>query len=235
MNIVIAMAGEGTRTSDLFKHPKPLIKVHDHPLIAWAMAGLPLQHASGITFIVNSKIKTEINVIDLVSPYLPKTISLKEVVLSKSTSGQAETVYVGTQDLNSTVPIVIFNCDTVISNDFPEDYSSWDGLLGTFTSNNPQMSFVKSFEGKVIQTAEKEVISNQASTGLYYFKELQFFQEAYRATRHVNESFVAPVYNWLIDNLYQIGSYQTKSVLPLGTSAEIDWFNKLPFPHIKNN
>jgi dTDP-glucose pyrophosphorylase len=57
---------------------------------------------------------------------------------------------------------------------------------------------------KVIQTAEKEAISNYCSTGIYYFKKKKWFMEAFNASSDDNSEFkllelyVAPLYNYLI-------------------------------------
>jgi NDP-sugar pyrophosphorylase family protein len=227
LNIVIPMAGNGSRTFDTHKVPKPFIPVHNHPLIAWAIAGLPLSIAHSITFIARPEIANEYKIIDLIRPYLPENISKKLCVLNSPTSGQAETVARGVSDLPLSDSILIFNCDTIISNEFPEYPEVWDGLLGTFASDNPNLSFVESKEDKtVIRTAEKNVISNRASTGLYFFNKKIDFDNAYRKTSHEKESYVAPIFNWLISEGKKIGSFETEIFIPLGTSQEIEEFSK---------
>jgi dTDP-glucose pyrophosphorylase len=66
-------------------------------------------------------------------------------------------------------------------------------------------------EGKIIQTAEKNPISNTAVAGCYYFENAQlFFQNAFRTILkddQVNGSFyISSVLNEYILNNYQVGN-----------------------------
>ena len=79
-----------------------------------------------------------------------------------------------------------------------------DGLLGCYPSSDENLSFIKLNEkGFVEQVAEKEKISNYASTGLYIFtKSEQFFkawQEMIEKENNVkNEYYVSEIYNMLL-------------------------------------
>jgi NDP-sugar pyrophosphorylase family protein len=220
------MAGKGSRTQDQFREPKPLIPIHGVPLIAWAISGLPLDKATEIIFITNPIVASKVNLPEVIRDYIPRSLQISMQVVEHETSGQAETVLHGTSRLNPHDSILIFNCDTLISNNFPPNFLEFDGLLGVFPSSNPQMSYVESQKSKVIRTAEKRVISDCASTGLYFFKNLKDFRDAFLATQHENESYVAPLYNFSVAQGLNIGSFSTKKVVPLGTSEEImDFIN----------
>lgn len=220
------MAGRGSRTADLFSEPKPLIPVLGAPLVAWALSGLPLAESTEVILIINPEVANVKDLHSLVLPFLPQGVNLSVQIVLEPTSGQAETVLVGTKHLDDDEPVLIFNCDTVISDNFPKHYRELDGILGTFDSVDPQMSYVESQNEKVVRTAEKIVISNEASTGLYYFKSLGVFRRAYSETSHINESYVAPLYNNLIKRGLKVESYSTDVVIPLGTSAQIlDFIN----------
>jgi dTDP-glucose pyrophosphorylase len=220
------MAGSGTRTSNKFHQPKPLIPVQGRPLFSWALEGLPLHKAVDLTIVTSEEVANYQNFSSTLSAFLPKAIETHIVVLKDRTSGQAETIKLGSEKLNPDNGMLIFNCDTLISDDFPDDYCEWDGLLGTFKSDNPGMSYVKSFGNRVIQTAEKEMISDDASTGLYYFKNREIFLESFNNIKHVNESYIAPMYNHLIAKDLKVGSFETARVVPLGTAQEILNFDK---------
>lgn len=227
-SIVIAMAGKGERVSGRYSQPKPLIEVHGKPLVAWAMAGLPLELATELHLVTNRSIGANFDLKLMLGKYLPKKLSLHVQVLEKETSGQAETVYQGLGDVDDSHGILAYNCDTMISNDFPEDYEDWDGILGTFKSDNPGMSYVESSHNIVTRTEEKKRISDTASTGLYYFGSKKLFKDAYVKTRHEKEAYIAPMFNSMILKGLRIRSFETRSVLPLGTSTEIEWFENLP-------
>ena len=79
-----------------------------------------------------------------------------------------------------------------------------DGLIQTFESSHPKWSYVRlDKDGKVLETAEKKLISNKATTGLYYFKHGKDFVKGTeemikKDCRHNREFYVCPVYNELI-------------------------------------
>ena len=218
------MAGSGTRTSGQYESPKPLILLDDRPLFSWALAGLPLDLASEIRVVTNKRVAQNPHFDRLMKKFMPTDLKLLVEVLEKPTSGQAETVLLGSKDINRENGILVFNCDTFISNDFPRDFEKWDGLLGSFESSNPGMSYLETAENKVLRTVEKEVISNKASTGLYYFGSKEIFESAFFSTNHHKESYVAPMFNSMISNGLDVGYFKTKIVHPLGTSEEIEAF-----------
>jgi len=218
------MAGTGTRTSDVYSTPKPLIMVKGKPLFAWALDGLPLDLACEITIITNKRVSKDPSFDRCLESFVPKSIKLNVEVLQNATSGQAETVLLGTKKVENHRGLLIFNCDTFISDEFPRDFEKWDGILGTFRSSNPAMSYVETNGNIVTRTVEKELISTQASTGLYYFASKEIFQNAYDDTNHLKESYVAPMYNSMIQKGLEVGFFGTDTVVPLGTSQEIETF-----------
>jgi dTDP-glucose pyrophosphorylase len=217
----MAMAGSGSRTSNVYNQPKPLIPVRGRPLFSWALEGLPLDKAIDLTIVTSEEVANYPSFAPILNLYLPKSIETHIIVLKDKTSGQAETINMGSKHLNPENGMLIFNCDTLISDDFPDDYMEWDGLLGTFESKNPGMSYVETSKNRVLRTVEKEVVSNKASTGLYYFKNRETFIESYNNVRHVNESYIAPMYNYLISKKLKVGFFHTTRVIPLGTAHEI--------------
>ena len=132
------------------------------------------------------------------------------IILDKPTQGQAETVYLG---LNNTVldencPIAIYNIDTFHPNyRLPKKIYDWDGYLEVFYGEGTNWSYAKTENTqstKVIETAEKVQISNFCSTGLYFFKSISIFREAYELRIEIEqmsglkELYIAPLYNLLI-------------------------------------
>jgi len=215
------MAGSGSRTSAVFPQPKPLILVKGRPLYSWALDGLPLRKALNLTIITSKEVANYPNFKSSLKLFLPKSIETDVIVLKEKTSGQAETVKLGSERLSPDSGMLIFNCDTLISDDFPDDFLEWDGLLGTFKSSDPGMSYVKTSGNKVLQTAEKVVMSDKASTGLYYFRNRKIFLESYNNMNHVRESYIAPMFNHLISKELKVGFFDTEKVVPLGTAQEI--------------
>ena len=131
------------------------------------------------------------------------------VMLDKPTRGQAETVFKGIENacISNREPILIFNIDTFRPNFiFPESLCEWDGYLEVFKGCGKNWSYAKtknSNSTKVIETAEKQEISEYCSTGIYYFRSVLYSQEAYSEYLHMplrKELYVAPLYNILIGN-----------------------------------
>jgi hypothetical protein len=129
------------------------------------------------------------------------------VCLDYLTRGQAETVYSGIKKINLGLnePILIFNIDTIRQNFMlPSDMINWDGYLEVFKGSGKNWSYAKVIPGttEVAETAEKREISDNCSTGIYYFRELNLFYEAYdyfnENNLNINEFYVAPLYNHLI-------------------------------------
>ena len=132
------------------------------------------------------------------------------IILNKPTKGQAETVFIGINKsiIKECEPITIFNIDTFRPDfKFPTNISEWDGYLEVFWGEGNNWSYAKTeYENstKVIETAEKNQISNYCSTGLYYFKSAKIFVEAYQFQTSITESdtikefYIAPLYNVLI-------------------------------------
>jgi NDP-sugar pyrophosphorylase family protein len=220
------MAGLGTRTSKEYDSPKPLIMVHERPLFSWAIEGLPIDLASEIRVVTNSHVARHPEFETLLKQFMPTSLKISVQILQKLTSGQAETVRLGTEDIERDSGILVFNCDTYISDNFPRDFEKWDGILGTFHSTNPGMSYLETNDQKVIRTVEKQVISTQASTGLYYFGSKEVFDKAFFASDHLKESYVAPMYNSMIRDGLDVGSFDTTVVHPLGTFEEIEMFKQ---------
>lgn len=131
------------------------------------------------------------------------------VILDMPTRGQAETVYLGliNKRIDRSESILITNIDTFRPGyTFPKNGEIWDGYLEVFKGAGKNWSYAKtesSNSTKVIQTAEKIEISDNCSTGIYYFKSASLFLEAYGKGEISDESnakelYVAPLFNKLI-------------------------------------
>ncbi len=220
------MAGLGSRTKSFSQNPKPFVSLFGVPLFKFALHGLPLDKCSKLTFVLNENDREffELRGKEQLKQYGPVDIETK-VLFTPTTSGQAATVDVALSPEDLPNPILIASCDTMVSKDFPSDFIMWDGLLGTFWSENPAMSYVRLDGDNVVETAEKQVISNHASSGLYYFKHAGDFRQVFRDSKFEGESFVAPLYNKLLESNAKVGIWQHASVTPLGTSEELELFS----------
>ena len=161
--------------------------------------------------------------------------SARTVVLPDPTLGQADTVRLGLLQagIDGATPITIFNIDTFRPG-FRYPAAGWmgraDGYLEVMPGSDPGFSYVLPVQGdtdgRAALTAEKVVISNLASTGLYWFRRAGDFLHAMQndasAAQAHGELYVAPLYNALIarglDIRYQ--AVPAEDVIFCGTPAQ---------------
>jgi len=187
--IVIPMAGHGKRFKDAnISKPKFMIEVKNKTLFEWSLDSLPLEISRKIIFICLEEHEKEFNVSKFIKNIMkeryPK-INYELIYLEKTTRGQVETVLHAKQLIDSESTLIIYNIDThfistrLKSKILTLKNQNIDGLLGCFTSDDENLSFVELDEkGLVKRVREKEKISSLASTGLYVFSNVKQFVEA---------------------------------------------------------
>ncbi len=95
-------------------------------------------------------------------------IATKEAV--GTTRGAVETVMRGAHGCPSMEELLVANCDQLIR--FPEgDWKRGDGVIFTFRSSNPAHSYVTTVADLITDIVEKEVVSDRAVSGVYWFAE----------------------------------------------------------------
>jgi ribose 5-phosphate isomerase B len=90
-------------------------------------------------------------------------------------------------------------------------------------------------DGYAVRTAEKEVISQNAAVGVYYYKTGKLFVEyAERLieedVRIKNEFYICPMYNYFIEAGLKVGIQQVEKMHVLGTPAELEFFTNYVTP-----
>ena len=235
--IVMPMAGLSSRfTKAGYDKPKYMLNAFGKPLFDYAVESFSSYFSSEpFLFICRDIQDTPAFVEARCNALGIKNFEI--VVLDKPTDGQAETVVLGLQQSNEKEePITIFNIDTFRRNfRFPKFLDECDGYLEVFKGEGANWSYAKPLaedSNKVIETAEKNPISNLCSTGLYYFKSgldfIALFEKA-RSTNSAlvnNEYYIAPLYNLLIadgaDIRYDL--VETKDITFCGVPDEYDAF-----------
>lgn len=217
--IILPMAGEGSRLKEKYNEPKPFIKINGVTLLELSLHGFPVEWE--IVLVIRKEHLEMLSALIESSPVF-KDRSYSVVVFVGQSSGQAETALFGMGSIPSDAPIVVSNCDTYFSKDFIiDDY--YDGLIGTFKSNSDAYSYVEMRDGLAVRTAEKEVISNRASSGIYYFSSVNTYIDAYLSTKWDGERYIAPMYNSMIEEGLLVAEVQQKFAIPLGTPEEIGY------------
>ncbi|MCL1038779.1 glycosyltransferase family 2 protein [Shewanella submarina] len=213
--IVIPMAGLSSRFFKAgYDKPKYMLPAHGMPLFDHAVLSFKAYFDSvPFLFIVRDVyqtpefVKTRCQRLGIKSFYI--------VILTDETRGQAETVFLGLDNITDDTPLTIFNIDT-FRPDFvlPQIASQSDGYLEVFRGEGSNWSYAKpeSAEStRVVETAEKNPISDLCSTGLYHFRSAGDFKRIFKleAERPASEwqkqeLYIAPLYNYLIKEGQQI-------------------------------
>jgi UDP-N-acetylglucosamine diphosphorylase / glucose-1-phosphate thymidylyltransferase / UDP-N-acetylgalactosamine diphosphorylase / glucosamine-1-phosphate N-acetyltransferase / galactosamine-1-phosphate N-acetyltransferase len=209
MIVVVPMAGRGSRfTSAGIETPKPLIEVAGKPMILWALESLANLQFSKIVFVILAEHEKHFNVVQLLQHY--KGWNTSFVIIDKVTEGQLCTVLEASDHFNTDEDILIAACDSLIVSNIEADLlaarRACDGLISVINLPGEHWSFARTdADGNVVEVAEKRRISDNCSTGLYYFSScailLQYGNELIdRNERTRNEFFVIPVYQKMIDD-----------------------------------
>ena len=241
------MAGAGSRfTAEGFKEPKPLIPVHGHPMIELVIRNLTPSSPHTFIFICQKDHVSNFGLKEKLSLWAP---NCEVIAIDGLTQGAACTVLMARELINLDSPLMIANCDQYIDAGINEylkkmQDSNLDGLIMSMTANDPKWSFVEYDKNSLVtRVVEKEVISDEATVGIYNFASGRDFVRAADSMiseedRVNGEFYVAPVYNRLIKDgqkigLFNIGS-DVEGMYGLGTPSDLNHFLSLPnFKYLK--
>lgn len=217
INIVIPMAGLGSRFSDVgYEKPKPFIDVNGKPMIVRVLDNLSYPNAHFILVARKEHLVREKVLVALIE----KEYNATFISIDKLTEGTACTVLYARKYINNDLPLLIANSDQIIDisiKDYIDDCfkRNLDGSILTFkdVELNPKWSFAKlDTNDFVVEVKEKEAISEFATVGIYLFnKGSQFINSAIdmiiENDRVNNEFYTCPVYNYMIKESAKIGIY----------------------------
>jgi len=232
LNVLIPMAGAGSRFAQAgYTFPKPLIEVHGKPMIQVVVDNLNME--ANYIFIVQQEHYDKYNlkyVLNLIAP------NCKIVCVSGLTEGAACTTLLAREHIDNDNPLVIANSDQFIEWDSNEVMYSFsadeiDGGILTFESSHPKWSYARLHQtlGYVVEVAEKKVISNHATVGVYYWKHGSDYvkyadQMIEKNIRVNNEFYVCPVFNEAIQDGKKIKSKDIRKMWGIGTPEDLNYF-----------
>jgi choline kinase len=204
MTIVIPMAGASARFTNVGMSPKYLLKIK--PFITlFDMSVYSFKKwfdTAKFIIIVKDEYAAEFAESHL---KLLKIKNYKVINLDFLTRGQAESVYLGLKKAeieDDGDELMIFNIDTIRTNLEIPNNIEWDTLFDVFYDSSPsnKWSFAKTDDNyNILKTAEKKIISNWCSTGLYIFRSIWLYTDAYEQASKDKEYnfYIAPLYNYL--------------------------------------
>lgn len=223
MNIVIPMSGQGSRFVEAgYNIPKPFIPIKGKAMIEHVIDNI-------------SSDKDKVYLISRIDhmEYFRQTRLLDKdnisiVLVDKPTEGAACTVLRAKTFIDNNEPLLLANSDQFIVYDkigWNLSLEDCDASIMTFKSDHPKWSYVKKLGDKVTEVAEKRVISELASVGIYYFKHGKTFVKYAKEMidnnlRVNNEFYVCPVFNLIVDK-YNVNTFDVEAMYGLGTPEDL--------------
>ena len=231
LNVLIPMAGAGSRFASAgFTFPKPLIEVNGKAMIQVVVENLNIE--ANYIFIVQKEHYEKYHLKDMLDQIAP---GCQIVQTDGVTNGAACTTLLAKKLINTDDPLVIANSDQFVewnSNECMYAFSAdtIDGGILTFKANHPKWSYAKlDVDGFVSEVAEKRVISDNATVGIYYWKHgsdyVKYAEQMIKKDIRTNSEFyVAPVFNEAIADKKRIRVKNVKNMYGLGTPEDLQYF-----------
>lgn len=242
LNIVIPMSGRGSRfQKEGYLLPKPLIPVLGKPMIQVVINNLRPKRPHRFIFICLREHLEKYDIAEKLRQWAGKDTEV--LTVEQVTEGAACTVLIAKHLINNESPLMIANSDQWVDiniNDYLDaiDQQDVDGMIMTMWANDPKWSFVKLNEkNEVIEVIEKQVVSNEATVGIYNYKFGKDFVEAAEQMIAKNfrvngEFYVAPAYNEMVAKGKKIGVYnvgkEADGMYGLGIPSDLKLFESLP-------
>lgn len=231
MNILIPMAGAGSRFAVAgYTFPKPLIDVRGKPMIQAIVDNINIE--ANYTYVVRTEHYEKYNLKHMLNIITP---NCNIVQVNELTEGAACTTLLAKEFINNEEPLLIANSDQIVewnSSEFMYSMTTGkcDGGILTFENTHPKWSYVKTdADGFVTDLAEKKVISNKATVGVYYWSKgseyVKYSEQMINKNIRVNNEFyVAPVYNEAIAEGRKIKIYDVHKMWGIGTPEDLKYF-----------
>lgn len=246
MNVVIPMAGSGKRFVDAgYDRPKPFIDVdHNTPMIQLVLLNLiPRQIGGNYHFIL-------LCLSDFVSMYGVELdarlkmifesarndhikLSYEIMEVNYNTEGAACTVLLAKDKINNDEELMIANCDQLVLDRQVIDGSleyyrerNVDGGILCFLAESPKWSYCRMSGERITEVVEKQVVSNLATVGIYYYRQGRMFVDAAEAMigrqfKVNGEFYLAPAFNDMIVKDMKIVPYLVNDMVGLGTPEDL--------------
>jgi len=232
LNVLIPMAGAGSRFQQAgYTFPKPMIQVHDKPMIQVVVDNLGLE--ANYHFVVQKEHREKYNLdtfLNLISPGNCEVIEVDGI-----TEGAACTALLAKEFIDNDNPLFFANSDQFVEWN-PVEFmynmqeTNADGGIVTFKATHPKWSFAKvNDDGLVTEVAEKNPISDNATVGYYYWKHgsdfVKYAEDMINKDIRVNNEFyVCPVFNQAIEDNKQVRVYDVKGMWGLGTPEDLEYY-----------
>lgn len=233
MNIVVPMAGRGSRFADVgVSTPKPLIDVAGQPMVWWALQSLKNIPRTRTICVALKEHDDQHGIAARLRDILGADTEV--VLLDDVTNGQLCTVLEARAWIDRDEDVLIANCDTVIESELGTHIATKSpdchGIISVASMPGDRWSFARTDEsGRVVEVTEKVRISDHASTGYYYFssgRDLCAIGDDMirRGETTRGEYYVIPVYQKLIEAGQRVEISPVDAMWDMGTPSALAAF-----------
>ena len=231
MKVIIPMLGEGSRfIKENYPLPKQLLPLTpNHNCLTYSLTNISCRFEDMI-FLVRDDVCNQYQLDTFISTHYPGAVV---VPLKVRTRGTLETVMLAAQYVDPAEPVFIHTLDIHSEPTINCYQDPTDGIPGgavfTIKANSSAYSYVSyDSNDNIIKTAEKEVISDQAAVGIYYFSSFDILLRS--AERMVSnndttqgEFFLCPVYNYVISDGFHVRKIEMDIFSAFGTPLEYEF------------
>jgi len=231
MNVLIPMAGRGSRFADVgYTFPKPLIEVNGKPMIQVVLENLNIE--ANYTFVVRKEHYEKYSLQYLLTLIAP---GCNIVQVDELTEGSACTTLLAKEFIDNDDPLLLANSDQFMewnSNEclYAFNADGIDGGILTFKATHPKWSYAKVGEdGFVSEVAEKKPISNDATVGVYFWKKgsdyVKYSEQMIQKDIRTNgEFYICPAFNEAIADGKKFRIKEVDRMWGIGTPEDLTYF-----------
>lgn len=223
--LALPMAGLGTRFANIgYEVPKPLIEVNGKPMVINAIESLPKAKFKNVAILESHEKRYSVFNL-LQSNYNNVT----PFFINKVTEGQASTCQIITNDIPKGSSLIIGACDSGVvwdENELKNEIENGVDVLIFAFKNHPhankypnQYGWIESEGLNVKNISVKQSISNSPSAdfgvvGIFYFKDVSIFSDAYKKMISENDRVNNEFYVDSLINHIDISKFRVR-VLPV--------------------
>jgi HAD superfamily hydrolase (TIGR01509 family) len=231
LNVLIPMAGAGSRFAEAgYTFPKPLIEVRGKPMIQVVVENLNIE--ANYIFVCQKEHYAQYDLEHVLNNIAP---NCKIVLTEGVTEGAACTALLAKEYIDSENPLLFANSDQFLlwnSNEvlYAFQADGIDGGMVNFKASHPRWSYAKiGDDGFVSEVAEKKVISDSATTGIYWWRHgsdfVKYAEQMISKDARVNgEFYTCPVFNEAIQDGKKIRVKTIEEFYGTGTPEDLDNF-----------
>lgn len=234
LNILIPIAGEGSRfTKAGYINPKPFIEIYGKYMVLHVVDNIKIPGAKyiflcqkshlqqfGAEFIESLKERSFIKDFEIIS-------------LEEKTEGAACTALKAKPLINNNDELLIVNGDQILSEGdiskavlYFERHNADAGILCFFNQHMKWSYVTLDPDRNITRIAEKTVISDHATCGIYYTKHGKYFVNAAemmisKNDRVNSEFYIAPSFNYMILQEQKVIPYFVNEMASTGTPEDL--------------